>query len=66
LELTAPYLALPPAEWFGAFVVSSEEGFNRLAQLIFGFEATSVEGLALQQTEYDLNLFSQLAEVGVK
>jgi hypothetical protein len=33
-----------------------KEGFYGLAQLIFGFEATSVECLALQQAEYDLNL----------
>jgi hypothetical protein len=36
--------------------VFSEEGFNGLAQLIFGFEAASIECLALQQTEYDFNL----------
>ena len=48
--------AFPPAEWFGAFVVSSEESLNGLTQLIFGFEASSVECLALQQTEYDFNL----------
>jgi hypothetical protein len=35
--------------------VSSEEGFNGLAQLIFGFEASSVECLALQQAEYDFS-----------
>ena len=43
-------------ERFGAFVVLSDESFNSLAQLIFGFEACSVEGLALQQAEYDFNL----------
>jgi hypothetical protein len=37
-------------------VVSSEEGFNGLAQLILGFEASSIECLALQQAEYDFNL----------
>jgi hypothetical protein len=31
-------------------------GFNGLARLIFAFKACSVEGLALQQAEYDLNL----------
>ena len=49
-------VALPPSERFGALVMSSEEGFNGLPQLIFGFEASSVECLALQQTEYDFNL----------
>jgi hypothetical protein len=47
---------LRPAELFGALVVPPEEGFNGLAQLIFGFEASSVERLALQQTERDFNL----------
>ena len=56
LELTALDLALPPAKRFSAFVVSSKEGFNGLAQLIFVFEASSVECLALQQAEYDFNL----------
>src|ERR1039457_4559911 len=37
-------------------VVSLEEGFNGRAQLILGFEASSVECLALQQAEYDFNL----------
>ncbi len=49
-------IALPPAERFGALVVSPEESFNRLTQLIFGFEASSVECFALQQTEHDFNL----------
>jgi hypothetical protein len=48
LELTALDLAFSPAERFGALVVPSNEGFNGLAQLIFGFEACSVECLALQ------------------
>jgi len=34
----------------------SEEGFNGLTQLIFGFETSSVECFALQQTEYDFDL----------
>ena len=49
-------VALAPAERFGALVVSLEEGFNGLPQLIFGFEASSVECLALQQAEHDFNL----------
>jgi hypothetical protein len=36
--------------------VPSDEGFKGLAPLIFGFEACSVECLALQQAEYDFNL----------
>ena len=36
--------------------MSSEEGFNGLTQLIFGFETSSVECLSLQQTEHDFNL----------
>ena len=59
-------LAFSPAERFGALVVPSDEGFNGLAQLIFGFEACSVECLTLQQAEYDSIWFNQLAEVGVK
>jgi hypothetical protein len=58
VELTALHLAFPPAERFGVLVVSSEEGLDGLAQLIFGFEASSVECLALQQAEYDFNLGS--------
>jgi hypothetical protein len=58
VQLTSPDLAFPPAERFGAFVMPAKEGFYGLAQLIFGFEATSVECLALQQAEYDLNLVS--------
>jgi len=54
-ELTALDLAFPPAKRFGAFVVSANKGFNGIAQLVFGFETGSVESLALQQTEYDLN-----------
>jgi hypothetical protein len=54
--LTALDLAFSPAERFGALVVPSNEGFYGLAQLIFGFEACSVECLALQQAEYDFNL----------
>jgi hypothetical protein len=53
LKLTAFALAFAPAERFGVPVVPSDEGFNGLAQLIFGFEACSVEGLALQQAEHD-------------
>ena len=49
-------LALPPTERFGALVVFLDEGFNGLAQLIFGFETGSAERFALQQTENDLNL----------
>ena len=37
-------------------VVPPEESFNGLTQLIFGLEAGSVEGLALQQAEHDFNL----------
>jgi len=37
-------------------VVSPEERFHRLAQLILGFETSSVECLALQEAEYDFNL----------
>jgi hypothetical protein len=33
-------------------VVSSEEGFNGLSQLILGFEASSIECLALQQSSF--------------
>jgi hypothetical protein len=54
--LTPPHLAFSPTEWFGALVVPTDEGFNGLAQLIFGFEACSVEGLALQEAELDFNL----------
>ena len=36
--------------------MSSEEGVNGLTQLIFGFETSSVECFALQQTEYDFDL----------
>ena len=43
----------PDIERFDALVVPSDEGFNGLAQLIFGFEACSVEGLALQEAEHD-------------
>ena len=56
MKLAAFDLALPPTERLGALVVSSEEGFDGLAQLIFGFEASAVECPALQQTEYDFNL----------
>src|ERR1700687_4430336 len=56
LELAALDLSFPPAERFGMRVVSSKEGFNGLAQLILGFETSSVECLALQQAEYDFNL----------
>jgi hypothetical protein len=70
LELTALdlALALAPTKRFGTFVVLANEGFDGIAQLIFGFEAGSVESLPLQQAEHDLNLIwlSQLAEVGVK
>jgi hypothetical protein len=54
--LAALYLALTPAERLGALVVFLDEGFNGLAQLIFGFETGSAECLSLQQTENDLNL----------
>ena len=56
MKLTAFDLAFAPAERFGVLVVPSDEGFNGLAQLIFGFEACSVEGLALQQAEHDFDL----------
>jgi hypothetical protein len=56
LKLTTLNFAFSPAERFGALVVPSDEGFNRFAQLIFAFEARSVEGFALQQAEYDFNL----------
>ena len=56
MKLTALDLAFPPAKWLGALVVSSEEGFDSFTQLIFVFEASSAECLALQQAEYDFNL----------
>jgi hypothetical protein len=43
-----------------------DEGFDGLARLIFGLEASAVECLALQQAEYDFNLVQPTAEVGVK
>jgi len=46
--LAAVNLALPPTERFGALVVLLDEGFNGLAQLIFGFETGSAERFALQ------------------
>ena len=33
-----------------------DEGFDGLSELIFGLEAPSIEGLALEQTEHDFNL----------
>ena len=54
--MAALNLALPPTERFGALVVLFDEGFNGLAQLIFGFETGSAERFALQQTEHNLNL----------
>ena len=36
--------------------MSPEESFHGLPQLIFGFKASSVECLALQQAEHDFNL----------
>jgi hypothetical protein len=54
--LAALNLALPPTERFGPLVVPLDEGFNCLAQLIFGFETGSAERFALQQTENDFNL----------
>ena len=56
MELATLDLAFAPAERFGALVVPSDKGFNGLAQLIFGFKASSVECPALQQAEYDFNL----------
>ena len=54
--MAALNFALPPTERFGALVVLLDEGFNGLAQLIFGFETGSAERFALQQTEHNLNL----------
>lgn len=56
MKLAALDFALPPSKRFGAFVVPPEESFNSLTQLIFGFEASSVECLALQQAEHDFDL----------
>jgi hypothetical protein len=36
--------------------VLANKGFDGIAQLIPGLETGSIERLALQQTEYDLNL----------
>jgi hypothetical protein len=66
LKLASLDVALAPAERFGSLVVPPEEGFNGLAQLIFGLEAAFVERLVLQQAEHDLNLVQPTAEVGVK
>ena len=56
MKLTALHLALPPAEGFGVLVVSSDEGFDSLTQLVLGLETTTVECLALEQAEHDFNL----------
>ena len=37
-------------------VVLADEGLDGIPQLILGWKAGSAERLALQQTEYDLNL----------
>ena len=57
-------LAFSPAERLGVLVVPSNESFNGLAQLIFGFEAGSVERLALQQAEYDFYLIQPTGRSG--
>ena len=49
-------IAFAPTKRFGAFVMPANEGFDRIAQLVFVFEAGSVEGLPLQQAEHDFNL----------
>ncbi len=49
-------VALAPAKPFCVFVVSVNEGFDCLAELIFVVEARSAESLPLQQTEHNLNL----------
>ncbi len=38
------------------FVVSVNEGFACIAELVFVFEARYAESLLLQQTQHDLNL----------
>jgi hypothetical protein len=45
-------------------VVSPEERFNGLTQLIFGLETSSVECLALQQAEHDFNLVQPTGRSG--
>jgi len=49
-------LALAPFGWLDPLIVIAKEGFDRIAQLVFGFEAGAIERLPLQQTEHNLNL----------